>query len=245
MSLEIGNLKVGKKVDVSPDRLDLILDIPSLYLLETLDSIKCATALEKALSGQEDRKKQPLNVYVQVNTSGEEAKGGLDPLTDDLATSNDDVPSSELVSLAKHVITSCPSLHLQGVMTIGAASNSKASSDNLLSDGQPAEEIAKEACKLNPDFARLTETRRNLVKVLRNDSEVQKCSERYSELLQGSQDTGGLELSMGMSNDLEVAIRAGSDNVRVGTDCFGIRPPSRDEAMEGMKDELASSQTSQ
>lgn len=198
--------------------------------METLDSIKCATALEKALTGQEAKREEPLRVYLQVNTSGEEAKGGLDPLTDDAASS-----SSELVSLAKHVIINCPNLQLQGVMTIGAASNSKASSDDLSSNSQSAEEVAVEACKLNPDFARLTQTRRNLVKALRNDSEiVQNCS----ELLQGNQDTGGLELSMGMSNDLEVAIRAGSDNVRVGTDCFGVRPPSRDEAMQGMKDEL-------
>jgi hypothetical protein len=33
-----------------------------------------------------------------------------------------------------------------------------------------------------------------------------------------------LRLSMGMSGDLEAAIRAGSDQIRVGTDFFGERP---------------------
>lgn len=209
--------------------------IPNLYLLETLDSIKCATALEKALNGDAGKaRKEPLAVYLQVNTSGEEAKGGLEPLSD-----TSDASTSELVSLAKHVMSECPNLRLQGVMTIGAATNSKASQDSLSQDGQSAKDIAQEACRLNPDFARLNETRSSLVKALRGDSEqLKSCKERYSTLLTGSQEEGGLELSMGMSNDLEVAIRAGSDNVRVGTDCFGVRPPSREEAMEGMKDEL-------
>ena len=34
-----------------------------------------------------------------------------------------------------------------------------------------------------------------------------------------------LELSMGMSEDFETAIRMGSDEVRVGSTIFGERPP--------------------
>jgi PLP dependent protein len=33
-----------------------------------------------------------------------------------------------------------------------------------------------------------------------------------------------LELSMGMSNDFEIAVRMGSTNVRVGSKIFGQRP---------------------
>jgi uncharacterized pyridoxal phosphate-containing UPF0001 family protein len=33
-----------------------------------------------------------------------------------------------------------------------------------------------------------------------------------------------VELSMGMSDDFEVAVRAGSTNVRVGSKIFGQRP---------------------
>ena len=36
-----------------------------------------------------------------------------------------------------------------------------------------------------------------------------------------------LLLSMGMSNDFELALRAGSDIVRVGTGIFGARPPKK------------------
>ena len=39
---------------------------------------------------------------------------------------------------------------------------------------------------------------------------------------------GELELSMGMSEDFESAIRCGSDEVRVGSTIFGERPPRQD-----------------
>ncbi|KOS22063.1 UPF0001 protein [Escovopsis weberi] len=41
-------------------------------------------------------------------------------------------------------------------------------------------------------------------------------------------DDEGLELSMGMSADLEAAIRQGSSEVRVGSDIFGTRPARAD-----------------
>jgi PLP dependent protein len=39
---------------------------------------------------------------------------------------------------------------------------------------------------------------------------------------------GRLELSMGMSEDFEGAIRMGSDEVRVGSTIFGTRPPKEE-----------------
>ncbi len=44
---------------------------------------------------------------VQVNTSSEEQKSGVAP--------------EGVLELAQHIIQSCPSLHLEGLMTIGAA----------------------------------------------------------------------------------------------------------------------------
>lgn len=41
-------------------------------------------------------------------------------------------------------------------------------------------------------------------------------------------DKSNIELSMGMSNDFESAIRCGSDEVRVGSTIFGERPPKKD-----------------
>jgi hypothetical protein len=46
-----------------------------------------------------------------------------------------------------------------------------------------------------------------------------------SERLRAATDRVGPTLSMGMTNDLEVAIREGSTMVRIGTALFGERAP--------------------
>ncbi|KAF1317480.1 Yggs family pyridoxal phosphate enzyme, partial [Globisporangium splendens] len=81
----------------------LVRDVPNLYMVETVDSIKIANALNRA-SG-EFRTTQ-LNVLVQVNTSDEDQKSGT--------TSMD-----ESVELAQHIVNSCEHLRLAGLMTIG------------------------------------------------------------------------------------------------------------------------------
>ncbi len=42
-----------------------------------------------------------------------------------------------------------------------------------------------------------------------------------------------LELSMGMSDDFEAAIKQGSDEIRVGSTIFGERPPKADFKVKG------------
>ncbi|KAN0064828.1 hypothetical protein ACQY0O_001885 [Thecaphora frezii] len=212
----------------------LLASVPNLYLLETLDSIKAANVLQKALSSPDAAKRDaPLQVYLQVNTSGEDAKSGQPPILD-----VDGDVSRPLLDLAIHVVTKCPALRLRGVMTIGAAANSANSAV-----ARTAHSV-QDLVSANPDFEKLIATRRNLVSLLRSSSKVaeskaEHVTEAYAHLLKEQGDeTGGLELSMGMSADLEVAAMVGSDNVRVGTDCFGRRPGTRDEAIAGMKREL-------
>ena len=45
-----------------------------------------------------------------------------------------------------------------------------------------------------------------------------------AKLLKDIPELGNIELSMGMSDDFEVAIKTGSTNVRVGSKIFGQRP---------------------
>ncbi|KAG1702438.1 hypothetical protein DVH05_009388 [Phytophthora capsici] len=80
----------------------LVRDVPNLFVVETVDSIKIANALNKA-SGEFRTEK--LNVMVQVNTSEEEQKSGID--------------TGGSVELARHIVTSCEHLNLTGLMTIG------------------------------------------------------------------------------------------------------------------------------
>ena len=81
----------------------LIRDVPNLALMETVDSEKIATKLNAAV---EQSERYPLAVYVQVCTSNEGTKSGVDP--------------EEVTTLCQHIVDKCPHLHLKGLMTIGA-----------------------------------------------------------------------------------------------------------------------------
>ncbi|KAK0519792.1 methylenetetrahydrofolate reductase 1 [Tilletia horrida] len=228
------------------NKAKLLAAMPNLHLLETLDSVKAANALQKALTAEGAPKREELlRVYIQVNTSREEAKSGVMPLPAE-DKGEDGKSDQPLVDLAVHILTKCPSIQFAGLMTIGSASNSRAEHDDITQ--LPPEQ----ALHLNPDFDTLIDNRRRLVRLLRQQAAEGGNKElgsddvrtRYPSLLAGGGDdasgdeTGGLELSMGMSADVDVATVAGSNNVRVGTDCFSQRPGTRDEAMERMKGEL-------
>lgn len=166
-----------------------LASIPNLYAVQTVTSTKGAAGLNKYLSGD----RPPLNILLQVNTSGEDNKSGVPPLNPAL-----DNAAAELTQLARFIVSECPRLHLQGLMTIGSLTESLASAE-----------------KPNEDFERLVQTRDLL------QAELAKAfpgeGARWGV-------EGRLLLSMGMSSDFEAALKAGSDIVRVGTGIFGSRP---------------------
>ncbi|WFD34558.1 hypothetical protein MCUN1_001399 [Malassezia cuniculi] len=188
------------------NKAKVLAAIPNLYAVESVDSQKLATNLEKGIAKAENKSARsgPLRVYIQINTSGETEKSGVPALAEASA-------EHELVALARHIVLSCPHLRLVGLMTIGALSNSKGSSEE------------------NPDFQALVDSRKNLLDVLLADASFVEAT-KNAELWHGSENityddllAGNLELSMGMSADLEAAVRYGSTNVRIGSDCFGGR----------------------
>ena len=168
--------------------------IPNLWCVESVDTAKKADQLEKGRAAlcekSSEYKGVPLRVFVQVNTSGEEEKAGVEP--------------REAATLCKHIREHCPHLRLQGLMTIGAIARSKGVSEG----------------KENEDFIILRDVRDKVMGEL--DVEGQE-----------------LELSMGMSEDFESAIRCGSSEVRVGSTIFGERPAKKNakimEDVEGGK----------
>ncbi|KAI0636000.1 hypothetical protein C8Q77DRAFT_1155731 [Trametes polyzona] len=183
------------------NKAKILASIPNLYAIQTVTSIKAATALNKALPAD---RPVPLNVLLQVNTSGEDSKSGVPPLTTGsppapLPADAPEVAEAELVQVARHVIAECPRLRLQGLMTIGALAESLAAAE-----------------KPNEDFARLVATRDVLQAALAKAGFPPEEG-RWGE-------DGRLLLSMGMSSDFEAALAAGSDIVRVGTGIFGSRP---------------------
>ena len=81
----------------------LVKEVPNLAVLETVDSVKLAGKLNNAC---EAVGREPLSVFVQVDTSGETTKSGVE----------DGVELDELVLFIKE---QCPYLRLSGLMTIG------------------------------------------------------------------------------------------------------------------------------
>ena len=159
----------------------LARDCPNLWAVESVDSLKKAKELERGRSEANADAATPLRIFIQVNTSGEASKSGVEP------------SSPDLLELCKFVKDECPHLELQGVMTIGAIARSQATT--------PETE--------NEDF----ETLRNV-----RDKVAANLGLKPEDL----------ELSMGMSEDFEAAIKQGSSEVRVGSTIFGARPPKKE-----------------
>eukprot|EP01023_Acetabularia_acetabulum_P013730 TRINITY_DN1663_c0_g1_i4.p2 TRINITY_DN1663_c0_g1~~TRINITY_DN1663_c0_g1_i4.p2 ORF type:complete len:282 (-),score=33.26 TRINITY_DN1663_c0_g1_i4:55-900(-) len=80
----------------------LIEAVPNLAMIETVDNEKLSNKLNSAVLAAN---RQKLNVLIQVNTSGEDSKFGVQP--------------EDSVNLAKYIYENCSGLNIKGVMTIG------------------------------------------------------------------------------------------------------------------------------
>jgi hypothetical protein len=81
----------------------LVVDVPNLSIVETVDSHKLAKKLNDAAA---DINRGVLGIYLQINTSQEDSKSGME--------------APEAPAVAKLIASSCPKLSIQGLMTIGA-----------------------------------------------------------------------------------------------------------------------------
>eukprot|EP00505_MAST-04D_sp_SCG-Rhode-Island_P002012 Stramenopile-MAST_4_protein_2012 len=84
---------------------NLLKGVPSLFIIETVDTIKLANKINNGCKTVVERD-FPLKVMVQVNTSGETSKSGCEP--------------ADCADVAKHIIANCDALELAGLMTIGS-----------------------------------------------------------------------------------------------------------------------------
>ena len=95
----------------------LLKNVPNLWMVESVDSVKLADVLNAAC--QRLALRDRLRVLVEVSTSDEESKTGIAP--------------SEAESLGQHIIMNCASLHFCGLMTV-ANPIEPAVSFNILAD---------------------------------------------------------------------------------------------------------------
>ena len=143
--------------------------ISNLWCVSSIDNLKKAQLLDKYRG--EKTKAEPetpkINIHVQVNTSGEDSKSGC-------------APGEDVVSLCRSIVDDCPSLHLLGLMTIGAIARS----------------VATTAENENEDFKLLTEQRDLVVKELGLDRELE-LSMGMSEDFEGAIAMGSGEVRVG------------------------------------------------
>ncbi|KAL2005894.1 hypothetical protein VTN00DRAFT_10387 [Thermoascus crustaceus] len=162
----IGGLQSNKCVT-------LARDVRGLWAVESVDTEKKASLLDKGwgerkVEGEGDGESR-LRVFVQVNTSGEENKSGVEP--------------AAAPALCRHIREKCPRLKLQGVMTIGAIARSKATT--------PENE--------NEDFVCLKDTRDRIVKELglEGDDAALELSMGMSEDFEGAITLGSDQVRVG------------------------------------------------
>ena len=132
-------------------------------LIHSVDSPRLARRFSRVATDAERR----VAVLIQVNTSGEESKGGFEG-----------EGALERIQEAAEL----PGLDVRGLMTMAP--------------------FVDDEKVLSTSFRRLRE---------------------LSERLRSVTDAVGPELSMGMTNDMEIAIREGSTMIRIGTALFGER----------------------
>ncbi|GAA6014823.1 hypothetical protein JCM8202_004779 [Rhodotorula sphaerocarpa] len=141
------------------NKCKMLASIPNLFAIETLTSVKAANQLHSTLSSLPTPRSSPLNIYLQINTSGEAQKSGL-PALDPSAT------EGEAVDVAAHILAQCPTLRLRGLMTIGSLD-------------------ASTSAHPNPDFERLKETRSALLAMLRERKDVDEAVQKLEAEQEG------------------------------------------------------------
>jgi uncharacterized pyridoxal phosphate-containing UPF0001 family protein len=172
----------------------------------------------------------PLPVFMQVNTSGEESKHGVEP--------------ADCLALARHIHEQCKHLRFAGLMTIGmpgqqqqqhATAWQQQPVSGRVMTGSDAVTVQQGTSGAGPgSLPRLTP---RLPPCLPHASPpaphadyssrpenfecLSTCRAEVCSALGLPEEE--VELSMGMSGDFEQAIEMGSTNVRVGSTIFGAR----------------------
>lgn len=85
--------------------------VDKLACVETVSTLKLANKLNNAVASyndeNDDKSTKQLGIYIQINTSGEDTKSGIES-------------EDELKELIQSIISDCPLLKIRGLMTIGA-----------------------------------------------------------------------------------------------------------------------------
>lgn len=87
------------------NKVNKIIKLPGLHMIQTIDNEKLAEAVNNSWKSNRLETEGKLKVLIQVNTSGELEKSGVDP--------------EKLPELFDFISNKCDALQLEGLMTIG------------------------------------------------------------------------------------------------------------------------------
>lgn len=160
----IGNLQRNK--------VNKIVTVPNLYLVETVDSENLAAALNNAWHREKGTAGERLKVMVQINTSGEEAKNGADP--------------SEAAELYEFIRLNCDYLKPIGLMTIGKLDHDLSTGPNP--DFQRLLQCRIEVCKRNAFCIRDVELSMGMSHDFEHAIEVGSTSVRVGSIIFGERE---------------------------------------------------------
>ncbi|WP_147531965.1 YggS family pyridoxal phosphate-dependent enzyme [Bacillus marasmi] len=178
-AVEAGVAHLGENRDEGLlEKWSILQDKPTWHFIGTLQTRKVKNIIDKvdyihsldrlSLAAEiNKRTKKPINCFVQVNTSGEESKHGLN--------------QDEVIDFVKS-LSAYPNIIVAGLMTMAPNTEDEAI---LRSCFQNLRKLKNSITDLNLDYA--------------------PCK----------------ELSMGMSNDFEIAVEEGATMVRIGTALVG------------------------
>lgn len=137
--------------------------------IHSVDSLRLAVEIDR----RSYTKDKIMPIFIQVNTSREKSKYGVDP--------------DDTLELVKQV-SELKNLKIKGLMTIGALTAA----------------TSNDSVKIRSYFRKLKEMKEFIA-----DQKIPNVDMEY--------------LSMGMSNDFEIAIEEGATHLRIGTAIFGKR----------------------
>ncbi|EDW14356.1 pyridoxal phosphate homeostasis protein [Drosophila mojavensis] len=115
------------------NKINKVLKLPNLYMIQTVDSEKLANGIDAAWAKRQPEPTEPLRVLVQVNTSGEDVKSGVD--------------ASAAPSLYQYISDNLKHLKPVGIMTIGAYGFDYSNGPNP--DFVALLQVQREICKAN------------------------------------------------------------------------------------------------
>ncbi|KAA6403386.1 MAG: putative YggS family pyridoxal phosphate enzyme [Streblomastix strix] len=198
------------------NKIKQLLSVPNLQYIHTIDSIKLAEKIQKCLESEGTRR--IIKVLIEVRTSPEESKiGGVEINTNQEDGNQDNIDIRQILELIMYLQNECRNLQFIGLMTVEKPGDYSCF-DKLVR--------LKEILLSCPEV----EARDKVLFCKSKDEQIQQEENDKQVEIDLIEDMPGsrirsknINLSMGMSDSYQEAIKRGADYLRIGSLIFGER----------------------